>query len=514
MKNWMKIIIACGLFAHGSAFANFCDGEPRIANPGLTSEKIDKECREAVQTEVDQEVGQQAQAISRGERLSACQATLEGIQERWEVYKNNRIQLCDLIRQRTAATGGLANCQRDCFRHLRETDSQVKAKVDEVISYLRTSRQDIARMRELNVDSAQVINDGSQQEQQRTGGVQPPSQDAARRFGNRNIQAPPNQVANAQALIEQMRQSGITGDVRGGDAPPAVRDQLAAASRAAEFERGLEKEIATLQNTSTSLGNRATEVGRSENNMNTQTPNSSAMPGLNQALQAGNLATQAAGLAQQPGSSPGAGALGVAGVTGERSLKDLAGATAVANDPAAAADPRVAAVNGTRTGSSGANIANTGSASTVGTSARERLRSSLGKRNGSGASRMPAGNPDAPVLDKSGNPVIEKDGTTLTQGELAKALASGQDPLAQFGVDPLGDGAGLGIAGSETDAQIKGFVEEMSASMGLGKENVPQIQTAREILAADSGALFDRIRDLHTRCLKRGCVLGKVREKL
>lgn len=476
----------------------------------------------------------------------ACESTLGEIQIAYNDFVREKVAFCAVKEKFRSEWAGCMNAgsaqgsQRKCFFDKLKTDKEAAAATERLIKklekmieeakdYAKYNAQAAAELAEIGEKIAKWQKDPSEtprpdREASRVSGST--AEEGAKNINPRRLS--PEKFAQYKQFIEQLaKASGISPESRQQAEQiesPLIREQAMAIVRAKEFQASAKSQLDHENQVERQLAKDIDSVNRSNTDMTSMNPSASSNPfNMNQALMAGSLANQAAarnGNGNGNTSSKGPNSV----VSGPN--KDLAARLGDGEIPASTPTAQTpAATNDKDKATTDTPVALASAGNSL--SAKEKLRAKL--RNSKGASRMPgalAAASNKPVLDKKGRPIMEKDGTPLTEAELAQAIDEGQDPLAAFGIN-LGDGDVLSLAGSETDASVQELVNEMKQAMGLGDPGTSALATlsgslsadadqqgAREILAADSSALFDRIRDLHSRCLKKGCVLGKMRDKL
>lgn len=140
-------------------------------------------------------------------------------------------------------------------------------------------------------------------------------------------------------------------------------------------------------------------------------------------------------------------------------------------------------------------------------SLRDSLRKKLAAGGGSGGSTGASVGGSAGGSGEGGKAsdktAAAAEGKAGAHGEGGVLGAGGGDGLlGSFEKGELEEGA-FEVAGSDTDASVKGILSEFEGSLG----DTADLQGA-DIGETDGPSLFSRVKDFHGRCLKRGCVVG------
>jgi len=522
--------------------------DPGYGNP-LDEKRIMAACSASSQTEPD----------AQGKDGSICATTIARVQNGYNEVLRKKQEACLLVDRFMPASGcheGASQLdQRKCFMAAMQSDENAKNQVRELIHSLNTQKKtvlesiptladaakNLAEIGRNLTEEAQTVGSGH------TGDYSPEAKRNAAKVGatrpsegaqkvNPGLRMSATDFERYKKFIDQLVGSDVTGDHRQAIESirsPQLRQQAMALYQAKRFTQGVQYEAQQQQAISQSLTQNQLALGDAATDLSTLGSDNGL--NMNQALQGTALANQAAALQQGGGGGVKGGAM--TGIS--PALKDIA-------DIAEASSPSAKQKKEGRTDfadllSSNAESSDPTKAALLDTSEaggtsslkadledRKGLRDKLkGRSLRSGASRMPAsgGAGEAPALDANGQPILDKNGNPLTRAELERMIESGdKEALASFSGPNFG--GGLSLAGSETDEMVEFLVDEMQDALGLNlgtsasssgepglsmltPSEAQQIQSAREILAADSQGLFERIHVLYQRCQQKGCVLGK-----
>jgi hypothetical protein len=160
----------------------------------------------------------------------------------------------------------------------------------------------------------------------------------------------------------------------------------------------------------------------------------------------------------------------------------------------------------------------TGSSSTKGSSLREALRERLNQSIGE--SQSGGGTTGASMAEGGGGGTGSSASSGAVTPDLLPASTSvASDNPLEASTGSVGGDLGntdFSLAGSETDAAVKGMLKDFGVGEDLAGDRGPasEQQLAPEILASDSPSLFMRTRDVHQRSLKKGLVINGLRAKL
>jgi hypothetical protein len=529
---WIALLLP--VFAQAMPTQQQCESRPpAIPNPGfgigfgredknVDLQKIYDKCQASYNTSIDKELAKQ---------YGACVDTLTQVQKHYNEYLTDRGEFCKLL---GAIHQACPSGQRECFQRQTDMLTSVRAKLAELNAYLKNLKDnELQHLRQYNVATAQQIAEAVEQMAHITNANGHLNPDAPNRGAERLGESTPRQVVQRNTrgdplqrvqafkeLIETANRSGISQSQLQDVESPAIREQLEAVNQTHKLQNGAQAEMDYNNALSRDLLSNQQQIAESQERVTSMggggvsPPPAASSSGfdMNDALKAGQMA-QLAGAAANQGQRGAASAPQGTTVSGLAPIKNLTESTGSANPlNARAAETTLGITDPKASTKSDAEAKTNGTGSSI--AARDKLRRELSsnKRNGSGSSRMPTSVASAPVLDKNGKAVRKKDGTILTQGELAQSNGVDGEMGLSFGNIDMGADAGMDLAGSETDTSVKGLVDEMKAAYGIKQGNTPmgaEFMGSREIMAADSSALFDRIRELHSRCLKKGCVLGK-----
>ena len=136
---------------------------------------------------------------------------------------------------------------------------------------------------------------------------------------------------------------------------------------------------------------------------------------------------------------------------------------------------------------------NTTAASKPGGSLRDSLRARLAARNGGIIGEGAEG--AIASAGRRGGYATGPDGKPL----VGAAELDSNDPNA-------GRMPPMAMQNSETEDAVKALVSDFESSLGGGRSPASEADVSNAILASDTPSLFLRLKEVHVRCVKRGCV--------
>lgn len=526
--------------------------DPGYGNP-VDEHRVEAVCSASSRTEPD----------NQGNDGSICVTTIARVQNGYNALVQKKQAACALVDQFLPDSGCLAENspkgQKSCFLDALKKNEKAREQVRDLVHSLRRQKQRVEEAIPTLTQAAKrlaeigknLTRETYELGQSHGGDYSPEAKRNSAQIGykrpydgvkkiNPGLKMSVEEFERYKKFIDRLVGSDVTeSDRKAIEAisSPHLRQQARAIYEARRFTKGAQVEEQqqlavddSLTQNETKLAGTASDMGsmQAENSFN-----------MNQALQGTMLAQQAAAL-QPSGSGGGVTTTGnLPPELQDSSTRRLSLAEQIAERQSGQTGNSL--LNKEGANDSGSELAD---ATALEANGMTDLKSGVDEKNGlrdklkersahSGASRIPSSalaGGEASALDANGNSILDKDGNPLTQSDLKQLLKSDNaEALTSFSGPNLG--GGLNLAGSETDLAVEGLVDEMKEALGLefgaeeawtgGQAPLPpsrgeekQIQSAREILAADSKDLFERIRFLHLRCLQKGCVLGKQAEPL
>lgn len=525
--------------------------DPGYGNP-VDDEKIEAACSASSYSQPDTE----------GPKGSICMNTIADIQNGYNEIVRKKREACALVDQFMPKSGCRSDAspadQAKCFKSVVMADQNAKNQVNDLLRSITAHRENVRKAIPMLSQAAKKLAEiGRNLTEESEIAAQDPStptyseqaKNNANKLGasdpwagtkkiNPNMQMTAADFEKYKQFIDRLVGSTVTESDRNAirEIPsPHLRQQAMAIYKAKKFTQAAEIEAQEQQSISQGLSERQMEVA----DVDMRSMGNDSGFNMNQAIQGTALANQAAAMQRKGGGGAvsGGGANGAAPALGGSAVANVS----IDSDPDSAKsgwENLVGTVDGTKESKSGNSVETKDELAkntpNVAKEDKKSLRDKLkGRTNRSGSSRMLASSMDgdAPALDENGEPVLDRNGNPVSQAKYDEAVRNGDaEALASFTGSNLG--GGLELAGSETDEMVETLVDEMKDALGLdlGSGNSlvgavsssgtypsgesKEIQSAREILAADSKGLFERIRVLHHRCLQKGCVLGKQSEAL
>ncbi len=180
-------------------------------------------------------------------------------------------------------------------------------------------------------------------------------------------------------------------------------------------------------------------------------------------------------------------------------------------------DPAAIASIGANPGAGSTAASDSSSASSATPNLRARLSKAINGSSG-GSSASPAGG--GGTLDAKGDLAKAKESTgsygasdnSAGGGGGGGGGSSDDDVLSPFG-KPL-DEPKFSLAGSETDASVKGLMGAFNGDNSSQVSRDPASELSDGIGEKNSVTLFERTRSCHERCIKKGCVSGLLKRKV